>query len=74
MRMQSFLSKVVVALLLSVAVFASVGDQQVWGQGNCFIVGYQHPFDVITAPFCNFYGCQYMPQQIPCQHPLWQCR
>ena len=37
------------------------------------IVGYMHPYDVVPQQMCNFFGCQVVPSQIPCQHPIWRC-
>jgi hypothetical protein len=61
-------SAVIVALLL----VSGAGDAR--AQWGCQIVGYAHPFDIVPIPVCNGFGiCQQLPQQIPCQHPLWSC-
>lgn len=70
------MGKMVPWLLLALAAWlALVGDRTAWGQGcRWMIVAYQHPYDVASVQSCNFFGCSSVPQQIPCQHPVWQCR
>ena len=63
-----------IGLATSFPLLALVGDVA-HGQGNCRIVGFAHAFDVVTVPVCNFWGhCVPQQQQIPCQHPLRDCR
>jgi hypothetical protein len=61
----------VVAAMIALAA-TPTATAQMWGAG-CRVVGYQHPFDIVTVPVCNAFGCAAYPQQVPCQHPLWSC-
>lgn len=62
-----------VVLLLATLVVALPTRAQYCRYGRPTIVGFAHPYDVIYRQYCGPYGCRPVPQQIPCQHPIWDC-
>lgn len=68
-------ARLLVIATIAVGLLTASVATEVAGQMGCRIVGFAHAFDFVVVPVCNVFGaCWPQQQQIPCQHPLWDCR